>query len=138
MKPLFLLLPLLLAAPPTFADKPVAPESIPGASRVTAEELVELIASTPDVVIIDARRHEEFAKGHIEGAIVMLDTDMTQEKLASKVKSKETPVVFYCNGERCARSTNATRKAVSWGYRRVHWFRGGWQEWHNKGLPISR
>lgn len=138
MKPLFLLLPLLLAAIPAFADKPVAPETIPGTSRVTAEELVELISSTPDLVIIDARRNEEFAKGHIEGAVVMLDTDMTPEMLGSKVKNKETPVVFYCNGERCVRSTNAAKKAVSWGYHRVYWFRGGWQEWSKKGLPISR
>lgn len=138
MKPLLLLLTLLLPAAAALADKPVAPESIPGTTRITAEELIEMINSIPDLVIIDARRREEYAKGHIEGALFLLDTDMTPEKLASKLPSKETPVVFYCNGERCTRSTNASKKAVKWGYRRVYWFRGGWQEWSKKGLPVSR
>lgn len=138
MKPPLLLLSLLLATPPALADKPVAPDAIPGTTRITAEQLVELINSTPELVIIDARHHEEYAKGHIEGALFMLDTDMTPEKLGKKVHSKNTPVVFYCNGERCARSTNASQNAVSWGYRRVYWFRGGWQEWRDKGLPVSR
>jgi rhodanese-related sulfurtransferase len=138
MKPLILLLTLLLTATSALADKPVAPETIPGTQLITAEQLVELIDSTPGLVIIDARRHEEYARGHIEGAIFMLDTDMTPEKLSSKVRSKNNPVVFYCNGERCVRSTNASKKAVSWGYKRIYWFRGGWQEWHSKGLPVSR
>lgn len=138
MKPLILLLTLLLTTTSALADKPVAPEAIPGTQLITAEQLVELINSTPGLVIIDARRHEEYARGHIEGAIFMLDTDMTPEMLKRKVRSKESPVVFYCNGERCVRSTNASIKAVSWGYKRVYWFRGGWQEWHSKGLPVSR
>lgn len=138
MKTLVTLLMLLLTAVPALADKPIAPESIPGTSRVSAEQLVEMINTTPDLVIIDARHHKEYAKGHIEGAHYLLDTDMTPERLARKVPNKETPVVFYCNGERCARSTNAAKQAVSWGYRRVYWFRGGWQEWHDKGLPVSR
>jgi rhodanese-related sulfurtransferase len=138
MKPLILLLALLLTATSALADKPVAPEAIPGTRLITAEQLVELISTTPGLVIIDARRHEEYARGHIEGAIFMLDTDMTPEKLSSKVRSKNTPVVFYCNGERCVRSTNASNKAVSWGYKHIYWFRGGWQEWRSKGLPVSR
>jgi rhodanese-related sulfurtransferase len=138
MKPLILLLTLLFTTTSALADKPVAPEAIPGTQLITAEQLVELINSTPGLVIIDARHHEEYARGHIEGAIFMLDTDMTPGKLGSKVHSKETPLVFYCNGERCARSTNASKKAMSWGYKRIYWFRGGWQEWHSKGLPVSR
>ena len=138
MKPLLLLLTLLLASFQSLADKPVAQATIPGTTLISAEQLVEMIYSFPTLIIVDARRHEEYAKGHIEGAIFMLDTDMTPALLSSKVRTKETPLVFYCNGERCMRSTNASKKAVSWGYQRIYWFRGGWQEWLAKGLPVSR
>lgn len=138
MRPIVLLLSLLLAATSVFADKPVAPAVIPATTLITAEQLVDLIDATPALVIIDARRHEEYLKGHIEGAVYMLDTEMTPEKLGGVVPSKASPIVFYCNGERCPRSSNAALKALSWGYQHIYWFRGGWQEWKDKSLPISR
>lgn len=134
----FLLLSLFAWSLPAAADKPVAPTDIPGATAVSAEKLVELAAATPQLVIIDSRREEEFEKGHIEGAANLLDTDMTQEKLARLVPGKSTPVLFYCNGERCLRSTNAAKLALGWGYLKVYWFRGGWMEWREKNMPVVR
>lgn len=123
---------------PAIADKPIAPAHITGATNLTAEQVVERLQTTPELVVIDARRSEEYAKGHIEGAITLLDTDMTEALLAKYVRSKTTPVLFYCNGERCLRSTNAAQKALAWGYLNVFWFRGGWQEWFEKELPIAK
>lgn len=137
MKRLLALLTLLVSAA-AVADKPVAPLAIAGATNLTTEQLVAKLQSTPELVIIDARRNEEYAKGHIEGAHILLDTDMTPPLLARLVRSKDTPVVFYCNGERCMRSTNAAQKAIDWGYRQVFWFRGGWQEWTEKAMPVAR
>lgn len=129
---------LLCLTAPAFADKPIAPEQIPGATRVTAEEVVRLIQTEPELVVIDARRPEEHAKGHIEGAISLLDTDITPKRLAQHIPSRNTPVLFYCNGERCLRSMHACEKAAKAGYEKVFWFRGGWMEWLAKGLPVSR
>ncbi len=129
---------LLLWALAVHADKPLAPADIPGTSRVAAEQVVELIQKTPTLVIVDARRPAEHAKGHIEGAHNLLDNDMTPTALAAIAPDHNTPLLFYCNGERCLRSSNAASKAVAWGYRRVYWFRGGWEEWLDKGLPIAR
>lgn len=138
MKRVTSLLMLFCLSMPALADKPVAPEQIRGATNLTAEQVVQKIQSTPQLVIIDARRHEEYAKGHIEGAITLLDTDMTEALLAKHVRNKNTPILFYCNGERCLRSTNATQKALGWGYSNIFWFRGGWQEWTTKELPIAK
>lgn len=129
---------LLLFATPAAAEKPVAPESVSGTIRITAEQVVQLILDEPAVVVIDSRRPEEHAKGHVEGAVSLLDSDMTPRALARHVPTRDTPVIFYCNGERCMRSSNAARLAVSWGYNRVYWFRGGWSEWLAKGLPVTR
>ena len=134
-----LLLPLLLLfSLSAEAEKPTAPEQISGATNLSAEQVVDLILGTPGLVIIDARKQEEYSKGHIESAVSLLDTSMTEEALASVVSSKETAVLFYCNGERCMRSTNAANKALSWGYSKVYWFRGGWVEWREKQMPVSR
>lgn len=134
-----LLLPLLLLFSVTAqADKPIAPEHIAGATDLKAEQIIDLILNTPELVIIDARKEDEFAKGHIESAISLLDTEMTAETLAAHIPDKATPILFYCNGERCLRSSNAANKALSWGYTNIYWFRGGWAEWREKNLPITK
>lgn len=121
-----------------FADKrPAAPETIAGAKNLSAEEVIELILSRPDMVIIDSRKKVEYLKGHIEGAISMLNTEMGPEELVKVVPDKKAEVLFYCNGIRCKRSTDAVRKARSWGYENVYWFRGGWKEWTEKRLPVE-
>mgnify|MGYP001095690043 CR=1 FL=1 len=127
---------LLLLSASVFADeKPYAPETLPGTVIVTAEQVVELILSKPGLVIIDSRKKSEYAKGHIEGAVNLLNTSMRPEDLAAIVPDKTAPIVFYCNGTRCMRSSDAIRKATDWGYRNIFWFRGGWKEWEDKRLP---
>ena len=128
---------LLCFALPALADKPVAPNSVIGTALVNAEQVVELILSTPMLTVIDSRHAEEFAKGHIEGAINLLDTYTTAESLARHTHGKDIPLLFYCNGERCLRSSNAAKIAVDLGYKKVYWFRGGWKEWIDKQMPVK-
>lgn len=134
-----LLLPLLLLfSISAQAEKPTAPQHIEGAINLSAEQVIDLILATPVLVVIDARKQEEFTKGHIENAVSLLDTTMGEEALAQHVSDKATPLLFYCNGERCLRSSNAARKAIGWGYSKVYWFRGGWGEWREKQLPVAK
>lgn len=123
---------------PALADKPLAPLELRGATVVDAERTVLLIQATPNLIIVDTRLGEEHAKGHIPGAINLLDTDMTEAALSRLAPDRNTPLLFYCNGERCLRSSNAAAKAAAWGYRTIYWFRGGWQEWQQKELPVAR
>lgn len=112
------------------------PKVITGAMSVTAEEVVALILAQPDLVVIDARKKTEYLKGRIEGAINLLNTQMSQQALAKIAPRKSQSIVFYCNGLRCLRSTDAVKKAVAWGYTNIFWFRGGWNEWIEKRLPV--
>jgi rhodanese-related sulfurtransferase len=128
---------LLLFSTSLFAaEKPYAPETMPGVVIVSAEEVVELTLSRPELVIIDSRKKTEYTKGHIEGAVNLLNTSMRREDMEALCPDKTGAVVFYCNGIRCLRSSDALQKAVSWGYRNVFWFRGGWKEWTDKRLPV--
>ena len=136
--PIHLVISLLALIPVTIlADgKPYAPESIDGVRIVTAEHAIELILDHPDMPIIDSRKKTEFVKGHIEGAVSLLDTEMTEQLLQELVPDKDATILFYCNGVRCLRSSNAIRKAQDWGYTSLVWFRGGWKEWTEKRLPV--
>lgn len=133
-----LLCALLGSSMPALADKPLAPAELQGAITVSAEAVADLITTLPKLVVIDSRRKDEYEKGHIEGAFNILDTDMTVANLAKIAKQKDIPLLFYCNGEHCMRSSHAAKSALQWGYSKVYWFRGGWQEWTDKNLPVAK
>src|SRR3990167_6551231 len=105
------------------------------AVTVTAEVVVELILAQKDLLIIDSRKKSEYSKGHIEGAVNLLNTSMQREALEALCPNKTTPIVFYCNGIHCLRSSDAIHKAMECGYTNIFWFRGGWKEWTDKRLP---
>ena len=117
-------------------EKPHAPEAIAGATTVSAEQVVELILSNPELIIIDARKKAEYVKGHIEGAVNILNTELTVDDLQKLTPHRDQALLFYCNGSRCLRSSDAIDKAMRWGYTNIYWFRGGWQEWSEKRLPV--
>lgn len=116
-------------------DKQFVPDSLPGAKVVTAEETIELILTNPDLLVIDARKKTEYVKGHIEGAHNLLNTTLTLVDMEALSPDRSAPLLFYCNGIRCQRSSDAISKAVKWGYSNIFWFRGGWMEWVEKRLP---
>ena len=117
-------------------EKPYAPENIQDVAIVSAEEVIEMILANPDLIVIDSRKKTEYQKGHIEGAINILNTRLKREDLESISPDKSREILFYCNGTRCLRSSDAIKKAKTWGYTRLIWFRGGWKEWTEKRLPV--
>ena len=116
----------------------IVQESIPGTTKISAEELINLAQTDSHLVMIDSRKPSDHAKGYIEGSINLPDTETTAKTLASHIPTKSTPVIFYCNGIRCGRSAKAAKIAVSAGYTNIYWFRGGWGEWTAKGYPAAR
>lgn len=116
--------------------KPMAPPAIDGAMNLTAEQVITLILTTPNLVIIDARKRSEYIKGHIQGAVNLLNSEMDEAALAHYASDKNAALLFYCNGPRCMRSSDAVKKALGWNYRNIYWFRGGWSEWSEKRLPV--
>lgn len=116
-----------------------APMDIKGAKTLNADGVIELIQKTSTFVILDNRSAADYEAGHIEGAVRLIDTDITEEAvLAKHVKAKNTPVLFYCNGLKCGRAAKATEKAVGWGYTNVHYYALGLEEWKQRKLPLVR
>ena len=112
-----------------------APEQVPGTTTVTAEEVKQFYDD--GVVIVDVRNSRLYARRHIPGAHHLdLKHAYTEESLAA-VASKDEPLVIYCSGVKCARSYRASEKAVSWGYTKVYYFRGGIVDWRDAGYPME-
>lgn len=50
--------------------------------------------------------------------------------------SRDCPVVFYCLAD-CWMSWNAAKRAASWGYSQVYWYREGIEGWEAANLPTE-
>jgi len=49
---------------------------------------------------------------------------------------RNAPIVFYCLAN-CWMSWNAAKRAVSWGYTNVYWYRDGTDGWDAAKLPLA-
>ena len=133
---LFFCVLVLCSSTLTAGQKPYAPEMIEGVAIVSAEEVIEMILADPDLIVIDSRKKTEYLKGHIEGAINLLNTRLEREEFERISADKSRKILFYCNGVRCLRSSDSINKVKQWGYTNLIWFRGGWKEWSEKRLPV--
>jgi rhodanese-related sulfurtransferase len=121
----------------SLAENWEVPIVLDGATPITAEELVDLIDQMDNLVLIDARQTEQFKQGTIKGSISLPNTKTSPGALSNLAPDKLTPLVFYCDGLSCPHSMKSVKKAVSYGYVNIFWFRGGIAEWTEKGLPIK-
>lgn len=99
---------------------------------VLAQELLAR-AKKGLVTVLDVRPREEFAAGHLPGA-VNIPMDRLESELARLPKKRE--VVAYCRGPYCLMSFDAVLKLRQrgWKARRLN---EGYPEWKAAGLPIE-
>lgn len=99
---------------------------------IRAAELIER-AKSGMVTVLDVRPAEEYAAGHIRGA-VNVPIDRLQAGLARLPKKRE--VVAYCRGPYCLMSFDAVAalRRRGWRARRLE---QGYPEWKAAGLPVE-
>ncbi|MBI3776118.1 MAG: hypothetical protein HY273_11305 [Gammaproteobacteria bacterium] len=114
---------------------PPLPESVPGITTINAENLASMLDGNTPPIVIDARTATGRRHGYIEGSLHLADVDTNCVSLAKVIRSRETAAVFYCTSSKCGRSLNALKIAQACAYRNIYWFRGGLEEWQNKGYP---
>lgn len=113
----------------------VSPETVAGATSVDTPKAKELFDS--GVVFVDVRSDKDWAAGRIPDAVhIELKKVYNEAALGAEVK-KTDPVVIYCNGESCMRSSKASAQAVSWGYQSVYYYRDGFPAWKAAGYPVE-
>ena len=115
-----------------------SPLKIPGTTKVTAEKIIEVLETTPELIMIDSRISGDRQQGFIEDSISLPDEETTCASIAKIVPTLQHPTMYYCNGPKCGRSANAVKIAIECGYTNIYWFRGGFEEWKNKNFPVIK
>ena len=112
-----------------------SPEQVEGTITTSLQQAKTLFDE--GVVFVDVRNVRLYTKKHIPGAHHLdLKNGFEEDALAAIVK-RDQPFVIYCSGVKCSRSYKASARAVSWGFSKVHYFRGGIVAWKNAGYPLK-
>ena len=96
-----------------------------GYRQISMNEAVKMMRDEKDYIILDARRPDEFAEGHIPGAINIPNEEIGTVEIA-ELPNKSQLILVYCRSGR--RSKEASKKLVKLGYTNIVEF-GGILDW---------
>ena len=103
-----------------------------GLEPVESAELLRR-ARSRDVVVIDVRPPEEYAAGHIAGAL-SIPLGQLERRLRTLPRNKR--IVAYCRGPYCVLAAEAVRRLRASGRKAVR-LKDGFPEWRDAGLPVG-
>ena len=84
---------------------------------VSMDEGLKMMAESSDFILLDVRRSDEFASGHIPGAVLFTNELMTKADAENLLPNKNQRIYVYCRSGR--RSKEASQKLVDYGYSTV-------------------
>ena len=96
-----------------------------GYRQISMDKAVKMMRDEKDYIILDVRRPDEFAEGHIPGAINVPNEEIGTAEIA-ELPDKAQMILVYCRSGR--RSKEASEKLVKLGYTNIVEF-GGILDW---------
>ena len=93
--------------------------------QISMEDAMDVMAERTDYLILDVRTQEEFASGHIPGAICIPNESISPDVL-QQLPDKNQLLLVYCRSGN--RSKQASQKLADLGYTNVVEF-GGIRDW---------
>lgn len=126
-----------------FAGRLVPPSP---AAAVSAGRLPQpvLLAAVRDLaaagaLLVDARDSALYGEGHLPGAISLpLATAPDALRSFCRSAAMKRTLIVYCNGYGCPDSFDLGLNLLSAGCEDVRVFEGGYPEWRDAGLPVTR
>lgn len=109
-------------------EKTTGDENTMGYTSITMEEAKEIFATEGDYLIVDVRRPDEYAQGHIPGAINIPNEEIPDTE-PYIIMDTDRQIYVYCRSGN--RSKQAAEKMVSAGYTKVVEF-GGIIDWEGE------
>lgn len=97
-------------------------------TQISQDEAMKMMEEQTDYLIVDVRRSDEFAEGHIAGAINVPNEDIDDE-MPELLPDKDQLLLIYCRSGN--RSKEASQKLADIGYTNVYEF-GGINTWEGK------
>ena len=104
-----------------------------GLEAIPAKEVLDR-AKKGLVLVLDVRPPEEYAAGHLPGAVNIPIKEL-EARLATLPRRKE--IVAYCRGPYCLMSFEAVEKLRKRGLR-ARRLEDGFPEWRASGLPVEK
>ena len=111
-------------------------------------EVVSAAIDDPGTTIVDTRAPDEYAAGHLPGAVqldwrTLVDTDARTVRPAAELRSiltergidRSRRVILYCNTARRISHTYVLLKALA--YTDVGFYEGSLTEWRRTGGPVT-
>jgi sulfur-carrier protein adenylyltransferase/sulfurtransferase len=102
--------------------------------EVAPADLQSRLSGGEQIVVIDVREPEEFARGKIPGAYT-IPRGVLEMQVDGRLPLEST-VVLYCGAG--GRSALAAKSLADMGYQKVENLQGGWGAWVNSGLPVEQ
>ena len=99
-----------------------------GYRQISMDKAVKMMRDEKDYIILDVRRPDEFAEGHIPGAINVPNEKIGTTDIA-ELPNKSQLILVYCRSGR--RSKEASEKLVILGYTNIVEF-GGIQDYEGE------
>ena len=96
-----------------------------GYRQISMDEAIKMMRDEKNYIILDARRPDEYAEGHIPGAINVPNEEIGTAEIA-ELPDKSQMILVYCRSGR--RSKEASEKLVKLGYTNIVEF-GGILDW---------
>lgn len=99
------------------------------------DELLGMYQNNAKFVLVDARSREDYDRSHLPGALSIPVEDI--KDYADRLDKNEE-VVTYCGSFQCPASTMAAEEFMKLGFKSVRDYKGGIQEWTEKGYPTEK
>ncbi len=84
---------------------------------ISMEEGLNLMAGDKDFILLDVRTPEEYAGGHIPGALQLTNETFTKQDAENLLTNKAQTIYVYCRSGR--RSKESSQKLIDFGYTNV-------------------
>ena len=127
------LLPLLLSALMLTACSPSGGTKTNTYRQISMDEAATMMAQETNYIILDVRRPDEFAAGHIPNAINIANESIGTAEIP-ELPDKDQLIMVYCRSGR--RSKEAAEKLVKLGYTNIVEF-GGIPDWKGEIVTDS-
>ena len=98
-----------------------AGSSSSGYRQISMDKAVKMMKDEKNYIILDVRRPDEYAEGHIPGAINIPNEEIGSAEIA-ELPDKSQLILVYCRSGR--RSKEASEKLVKLGYTNIVEFGG--------------
>jgi rhodanese-related sulfurtransferase len=131
---------LIPKAPAADEIEPFDPDTMQLFYTLSIDQTFSLLKNNPDTVIIDVRTADDFAEGHLTGA---LNFDCEFEGFRQEVETldRDAKILVCGSGEdtKAIRSSDAAlAKMKTMGFRDIYRMTGGYEGWQESGHPFVR